>query len=91
MEILMVSAAMVFLLGQIAAFFSKRIWVRLIPLTLILLLIGVCIAAYGMSDGNWAYLIICLLFVYPLLAVGAAWVIFGAFCILRRIWKKCKV
>lgn len=91
MEIWMSLAAMIFLLGQIAAFFAKRVWVRLIPLTLILLLIGVCIAAYGMSDGNWAYLIICLVFVYPLLAVVAAWLFFGVFCLLRWIWKKCKV
>lgn len=91
MELLMVFAAIVFLLGQIAAFFSKRAWVRLIPLALILLLVGLCLGAYSISQGNWAYLIICLLFVYPLLAVLAAWLLFGVLCLLRRIWKKCKV
>ena len=91
MEILMVLAALLFLFGQIAAFFSKRVWVRLIPLALILLLIGLCFAAYRISHGNWAYLIICLLFVYPLLAVVAAWLVFGMIRLVHKILKKCMV
>lgn len=84
---LLIGAAALFVI-QIACFFIKKIWLRLMPVLVVVACIVFCVAMYILSGcTNWAYLILLALLFFLLAAQGIAWGIFGVICWI----KKCRV
>lgn len=84
---LLVGAAALFVI-QITCFFTKKIWIRLLPVLTVVACMVFCVAMYILSGfTNWAYLILLLLLFGLLAAQGIAWGVFGMICLI----KKCKV
>lgn len=84
---LLIGAAALFVI-QIACFFIKKIWLRLMPVLVVVACIVFCVAMYILSGcTNWAYLILLALLFFLLAAQAIAWGIFGVICWI----KKCRV
>lgn len=75
-----------FAVQLILCLFSKRLIFRLIPAMIPILSIAACIAVYACNQ-NWGYLIIMGFVFIWLLAVAAAWVLFGIIRLVQKILK----
>ena len=61
-DAVMLIGAAVLLVGQIVCMFSKKVWVRLLPLMVIGVLALVCFGLYALSGfTNWGYMILLIL------------------------------
>lgn len=70
--------AVVLLALQVLCFFTKKVWVRLIPTLTVAALMVFCVAMYAASDfTNWAYLILLFLLFGLVLLMGLAWLVYG--------------
>ena len=84
---LLIGAA-VLLIIQIACFFTKKIWIRILPLLLLVALMVLCLVMYWVSGWtNWGYLILLMLLFGVLVVFGIAWLIFGVICGIRKMRK----
>lgn len=64
----------------------RKVWLRLIPTLLSVLLIAACFVAYAFSGyTNWAFLILGAILFFALLACGLAWAIYGVVCLAEKI------
>ena len=64
----------------------KRVWLRLIPTLVSLLLIVACFVAYAASAfTNWAFLILGMIMFFAYLACGLAWAIFGIINLIKKL------
>ncbi len=70
--------------GQGLCFFAGKIWIRLIPLIVIGVLLGMTVVAYCLSGGtNWGYLILGFLLMIPLTAILTSWTVYGFVRLIR--------
>ena len=85
-DIYLFIGAAVLLAVQILCFFCKKVWVRLIPLFVILVLLIVCAVMYLISKfTNWAYLIRFLLLTVELVVLGMLWLGFSIVCKIKQL------
>ena len=81
---LLVAAGALFII-QLLCFLAKKVWVRLLPLLTVVALMVFCVVMYGLSGWtNWAYLILLALLFGLLVAMGAAWLVFGVVCAIKK-------
>lgn len=73
------------LIGQAAlCFLTKRLWVKLIPAPVLLLLMVLCFGIYAATT-NWAYLIFLIVLLIGLLIVGGVWAVYGCWKLVKII------
>lgn len=71
---------------QIGCLFAKKVWVRLLPAMITVVLMAFCVVMYAISGfTNWGYLILLLLLFLLLAAIGVVWLVYG---IVRRVRKR---
>ena len=75
-----------FAVQLILCLFSKRLIFRLIPAMIPVLAIAACVAIYA-ANQNWGFLIVMGFVFIWLLAVAAAWVLFGIIRLVQKILK----
>lgn len=84
-DIYLIAGAAVLLVIQIMCFFVKKVWVRLLPILIAVMLLVFCLAMYAVSGWtNWAYLILLMLLFGVLAVMGAMWLVFGMVCAVRK-------
>ena len=87
LEIILLLLVPVFFAVQlILCLLSKRLPIRLIPVAIPILSVAACIAVYACSQ-NWGFLIIMGFVFIWMLAVCAAWVLFGIIRLVQKILK----
>ena len=87
-DIYLLIGAAVLLIIQIACFFTKKIWIRILPLLLLVALMVLCLVMYGVSGWtNWGYLILLMLLFGVLVVCGIAWLLYGVICGIRKMRK----
>ena len=75
----------VLLIGQIACMFSKKVWVRLLPLLMIGIPAVVCFALYALSGfTNWGYLMLLILLLIMAGVIGVIWFFYGLACRIQK-------
>ena len=75
----------VLLIGQIACMFSKKVWVRLLPLLMIGIPAVVCFALYALSGfTNWGYLMLLILLLIMAGVIGVIWFFYGFACLIQK-------
>ena len=73
------------LIGQIACMFSKKVWVRLLPLLMIGIPAVVCFALYALSGfTNWGYLMLLILLLIMAGVIGVIWFFYGFACLIQK-------
>ena len=66
-------------------FLCKKVWLRLIPTLLSVLLIAACFVAYAFSGyTNWAFLILAVIVFFTCLACCLAWAIFAIVKLVKK-------
>ena len=64
---------------------AKRRWIKALPAMVQLVLLIVCFVGYAASGyTNWAFLILGVLMLFPLLGIGAGWLFAGIFLFFSR-------
>ena len=87
-DIYLLIGAAVLLVIQIACFFTKKIWIRILPLLLLVALMVLCLVMYWVSGWtNWGYLILLMLLFGVLVVFGIVWLIFGVICGIKKMRK----
>ena len=82
--VLLIGAA-VLLLGQIVCMFSKKVWVRLLPLMIIGVLALVCFGLYALSGfANWGYVLLLIVLGAMAAAIGLIWFCYGFSCLIQK-------
>ena len=77
--------AAVLLVGQIVCMFSKKIWVRLLPLMVIGALAAFCFAMYALSGfTNWGYVVLLMLLGSVVAVIGVIWFCYGFSCLVQK-------
>ena len=81
-----VIAFVVFLVQLVLFFWARFRWLRVLPVILLAALSGGSLALYFYSGfTNWAWLIILVLFVTNMMAVVAAWMVFGLYRLVKKV------
>ncbi len=84
-DIYLLAAAGTLFIMQLLCFLAKKVWVRLLPVLAVVALMVFCVVMYGLSGWtNWAYLILLMLLFGLLVAMGAAWLVFGVVCAVKK-------
>ena len=90
-DIYLLVGTLVLLTAQIGCLFSKKIWIRLIPTAIVVLLMGLCVLLYIMSGNtNWGFLILLLLLFILLAAMCGIWLIYGIVYGILKLVKRIK-
>ena len=84
-DAVMLIGAAVLLVGQIVCMFSKKVWVRLLPLMVIGVLALVCFGLYALSGfTNWGYMILLILLGAVTAVSGLIWFCYGFSCLVQK-------
>ena len=77
------------LLQLALCFFSRRKWLRILPMILLLALSGICAFLYFYSGStNWAWLIILVWLLNMMVFVIYAWMVYGLYRLVKIVLKK---
>lgn len=91
-DVYLLVGAVVLLVIQIVCFFTKKIWIRLLPVLITGWLMVLCLVLYGVGGfTNWGFLILLVLLFAVLVGLGVAWFIYGLVCLIRKKAKKRRV
>lgn len=75
----------VLLIGQIVCMFSKKVWVRLLPLMMVGGVAAICFALYAMSGfTNWGYMMVLILLLIMAGVIGVIWFFYGFACLIQK-------
>ena len=81
---LLIGAA-VLLIGQIICMFSKKIWVRLLPLMVVGAMAAVCFLLYALSGyTNWGYMLLLMVLLAVAVVIGIIWFFYGFSCLIQK-------
>ena len=76
----------VLLVGQYFCFYSKNVWIRLIPLLVIAALAVVCVVIYAINPSvNWGYLIFLPFLFDRAVILGVVWLIYGIAYMIKKL------